>query len=158
MVEFEDCLYLLDGRFEKLHTFFVDVLDVCSPFDIVKKVNFVSEKMQCHIYTCPFLMTHYSGITNTFPGEIFQYIRVVSLRDRRPFEHEFFLRIQKSFPSMEHLSVINYKPQIEKSSNKNTSADASCVKSCSLNELHLYNAHDDYLEEFLFDTKNRSEK
>ena len=52
---------------------------------------------------------------------------------------------------MQHLSVINCKPQIEKSSN--TNANVSCIKYCSLNELHLYSSHDDYLEEFLLHTK-----
>lgn len=46
VVDFEDCLRLLDGRFDQLHTLFVDMLDVCQPLDIVNEVSFVNEKIQ----------------------------------------------------------------------------------------------------------------
>ena len=59
-------------------------------------------------------MPYYNDITNNFPGGLFEYVRVVSLFDEHPFEHEFFLRIQKSFPFMERLSVNNNKPQNRK--------------------------------------------
>ena len=37
----------------------------------------------------------------------YEYVRMVSLFNEKPFEHEFFLRIQKPFPFMESLSINN---------------------------------------------------
>jgi hypothetical protein len=34
---------------------------------------------------------YYGVVTNDFPGGLFEYARMVSLFDERPFEHEFFL-------------------------------------------------------------------
>ncbi|CAF4262480.1 unnamed protein product [Rotaria sp. Silwood2] len=64
---------------------------------------------QCHIYSQPYKLKHYHNITNKFSGGLFICVREVSLFDERPFEHEFFLLIQKSFPLMENLTVINRK-------------------------------------------------
>ncbi|CAF1425397.1 unnamed protein product, partial [Rotaria sordida] len=68
--------------------------------EIISYVNYFLEakESQCHIYSYPPLMEYYGDITNNFSGELFEYVRVVSLKDEHPFEHEFFLRIQKSFP------------------------------------------------------------
>ncbi|CAF3257592.1 unnamed protein product [Rotaria sp. Silwood2] len=64
---------------------------------------------QCHIYSQPYKLKHYHNITNKFSRGLFICVREVSLFDERPFEHEFFLLIQKSFPLMENLTVINRK-------------------------------------------------
>ncbi|CAF2853570.1 unnamed protein product [Rotaria sp. Silwood2] len=69
---------------------------------------------QCHIYSYPYKSTYYHGITNNFPGGLFQCVNIVSLFDERPFEHEFFLRIVQSFPFMKKLTVINDKAQKNK--------------------------------------------
>ena len=65
----------------------------------------------CRIYSYPNTLKYYDDVTNNFPGGIFKYVRKVSLFDEHPFEHEFFVRIQKSFPFMERLCVFNHKPQ-----------------------------------------------
>jgi len=91
-------------------------------------------------------------ITNIFPGEIFYSVRVVSLYDQRPFEHEFFLRIQKSFSLLEILCVKNKKAQSRKQSNDNQQY-LSLIQFSSLSQLRICDVHDDYIEEFLFDTK-----
>ena len=72
------------------------------------------EKRQCsccHIYSYPYRMEYYDNITNNFPGGLFKCVREVSLFDEHPFEHEFFLRISQSFPFVEKLSLMNFKPQ-----------------------------------------------
>ncbi|CAF1548191.1 unnamed protein product [Rotaria magnacalcarata] len=68
-----------------------------------------AKESQRHIYLYPILMTCYGHITNNFPGELFNYVRAVALNDEHHFAHEFFNRIQKSFPFMEKLSLINHK-------------------------------------------------
>ncbi|UJR23761.1 hypothetical protein I4U23_026738 [Adineta vaga] len=108
-----------------------------------------SDRGQCHIYSYPSQTTYLNSITNKFPGGLYQYVRKLSLFDEKPFEHEFFLRIGKSFPSMEILSVNNKKPQNCKDSNENL----SLIQYSTLRELRICSAHDDYMEEFLLDTK-----
>ncbi|CAF4086705.1 unnamed protein product, partial [Rotaria sordida] len=72
------------------------------------------KKGYCRIYSYPYTLKYYDDITNHFPGGVFKYVRKVSLFDERPFQHEFFLRIEKSFPLMEELTVCNEKRQINK--------------------------------------------
>ncbi|CAF4999338.1 unnamed protein product, partial [Rotaria sp. Silwood1] len=75
--------------------------------------------------------------------------------DERSFEHEFFLRIAQSFPLMEKLKVVNETPQKNKlcSESKHDNRDLSIIKYPHLNDLILYEVHDDYIEQFLVDTK-----
>ncbi|CAF1021285.1 unnamed protein product [Adineta steineri] len=122
--------------------------------NIISYVDYFPESNngQCHIYSYPSKMEYYKYITNKFPGGLFKYVRVVSLFDEKPFEHEFFLRIQKSFPLMESLSINNNKPQECKQSNDNH-GNLSLIQYSSLTELCIIDVHDDYIEEFLSDTK-----
>ncbi|CAF5036677.1 unnamed protein product [Rotaria sp. Silwood1] len=127
------------------------------PNNIISYVEFLPETKQslCHIYSYPSVMQYYGIITNNFPGGLFEYVRVISLFDEYPFEHDFFLRIQKSFPFMETLSLNNYKSQNDKQSyqSNNDNRNLSLIKYSFLNELYIINVHDDYIKEFLFDTK-----
>ncbi|CAF4127467.1 unnamed protein product [Rotaria sp. Silwood2] len=77
---------------------------------IISRVDYFSEvrEEQCHVYSYPFLMQHYEDISNNFPGRLYPYVRVVSLYDENPFEHEFFLQISQSFSFMQKLSLINH--------------------------------------------------
>ena len=51
-----------------------------------------------HIYSYPYRWICYQYITNNFPGGLFKCVRGISLYDEHLFEHEFFLRISKTFP------------------------------------------------------------
>ncbi|CAF1533373.1 unnamed protein product, partial [Rotaria sp. Silwood1] len=110
---------------------------------------------QCHIYSYPFLMRCFEDITNNFPGGLYPYVRVVSLYDEYPFEHDFFIRIAQSFPFMEKLSIDNRYSQNQKESYKlmNDKSNLSIAKYYYLSELRIDRAHDDYIEEFLCNTK-----
>ncbi|CAF0981930.1 unnamed protein product [Rotaria sordida] len=92
---------------------------------------------------------------NNFPGGLFKCVRQVSLYDEYPFEHEFFLRIQKSFPLMEKLNLYNKKRQNNKQyrKSKENIEHLSIVEYSYLTNLILYDTHYDYIEEFLLDTK-----
>ena len=131
-----------------------DIQQTFTDFQTKRIISYVeylleSNKGQCHIYSYPSQMTYYNGITNRFPGGLYQDVRVVSLFDEKPFEHEFFLRIQKSFPFMEILRVNNKKAQNREESNQNL----FLIQYSSLRELCFSNVHDDYIEQFLFNTK-----
>jgi hypothetical protein len=121
---------------------------------IISYGDYFPEAKQCrfHVYSYPFLMPYYGDITNNFPGGLFTYVRKVSLFDEHPFEHEFFLRIEKSFPFMEQLFLRNEKAQNRKLSN-NDHRNLSVINYSCLNKIGLSNAHDDYIEQFLCDNK-----
>jgi hypothetical protein len=124
---------------------------------IISCVDYFRERKtgQCHVYSHPFLMECYENITNNFPDGLYQYVRVVSLYDELPFEHEFFFRISQSFPFMEKLSLVNRQPQNHKQSDKsmNDIHNSSIVKYSHLTELNIHKVHDDYIEEFLCNSK-----
>ncbi|CAF1319175.1 unnamed protein product [Rotaria sordida] len=124
---------------------------------IISYVNYFPEAgySEYHIYSYPYKLKFYRNITNNFPGGLFKYVTEVSLFDEQPFEHEFFLQIQKSFPFMKELTVINQKPQNKKQCEnfKNYDQTLSIIKYPHLILLNLDCVHDDYIEQFLFDTK-----
>ncbi|CAF1513899.1 unnamed protein product [Rotaria magnacalcarata] len=110
---------------------------------------------QCHIYSYPYKLKVYKNITNNFRGGLFTSVTQVSLYDERPFEHEFFLQIQKSFPFLKELTIKNRKAQNNKQyiKSNNDNQVLSIIEYHKLTRLDLTNTHDDYVELFLFDTK-----
>ncbi|CAF4265745.1 unnamed protein product [Rotaria sp. Silwood2] len=113
------------------------------------------EEGQCHIYSYPYQAKYYEYITNNFPDGLFKYVREVSLYDERPFEHEFFVKIAKSFPFMEQLTVYNDKPQKNKfdEQSKDDNRHLSVIQYPYLSVVDLFHAHDDYVEQFLLAIK-----
>ncbi|CAM4786164.1 unnamed protein product [Rotaria magnacalcarata] len=93
-----------------------------------------------------------------FPCGLYQYVRVVSFRDTRPFEHEFFIQITQSFPFMENLSVNNRHSQNQKQSvtSMNDNHNLSIANYCYLTRLSMRSVHDDYIEEIPIEYKNIS--
>jgi hypothetical protein len=124
---------------------------------IISCVDYFQENQYsyCHIYSYPYKINYYDNISNNFPGGLFINVHRVSLFDERPFEHEFFIQIQKSFPFMKELTVINKKPQKNKlyRKSKDDNQYLSIIKYPHLTELCLRQAHDDYVEQFLLDTE-----
>ncbi|CAF3474071.1 unnamed protein product [Rotaria socialis] len=124
---------------------------------IISCVDYFLDHQQglCHIYSYPFLMRRFEYITNNFAGGLYPYVRVVSLYDEHPFEHEFFIRISQSFPCMEKLTINNRYGQNQKESYKlmNDKSNLSIAKYYNLIDLHIDRAHDDYIDEFLCNTK-----
>jgi len=104
---------------------------------------------QCHMYSYPYTLTYYDDITNNFPGGLFNNVQEVTLFDEQPFQHEFFIRISQSFPFLKKLSITNSKSQKSNNDNQNFSV----IQFSHLIKLNLHRAHDDYAEQFLFDTK-----
>ncbi len=125
---------------------------------ILSDVDYFQETgySQCHIYSYPYpcQVRYYNGITNNFPGGIFQWVREVSLHDERPFEHEFFLRISQSFPFVNTLTIHNEKAQRNKQFRKSQNKHLSIIEFLYLADLYLDYAHKDYYEQFLFENKS----
>jgi hypothetical protein len=100
-----------------------------------------------HIYSYPCTWTFHHNITNNFPGGLFKCVREISLYDEHSFEHDFFLRIAQSFPFIKKLSLHNYEPQ------QNDHLQWLVIKYHHLIEIDLVKTHEDYVEEFLNNTK-----
>ncbi|CAF3598969.1 unnamed protein product [Rotaria sordida] len=123
---------------------------------VISYVDYFQEQYGlCHTYLYPEQLKYYHTVTNNFPGGLFTCVRTISLHDEHPFEHEFFLRIAQSFPFMKKLSLNNSKPQNNKlcRESQDDNQDFSIINYPYLTTLTLYDAHDDYIEEFLVDTK-----
>ncbi|CAF1211488.1 unnamed protein product [Rotaria sordida] len=124
---------------------------------IISCLDYFQEQQssQCLIYSYPYKSKFYKYITNNFSGGLFKCVREISLFDVHPFEHEFFLRISQSFPFMQKLALRNYKPQNNKlcKESKNDNQDLSIIKYPHLTNLTLSRSHDDYVKQFLLDTK-----
>ncbi len=77
-------------------------------------------------------------------------VKSITLYDEYPFEHEFFIKISQSFPIVKRLSLTNKTPQTE---NNLEESALTVVKFACLVVLNFDEAHDHYVEQFLFDTK-----
>ncbi|CAF1559615.1 unnamed protein product, partial [Rotaria sp. Silwood1] len=110
---------------------------------------------QCLIYSYPYTLKEYNNIANNFSGGLFECVREISLFDEQPFEHEFFLLIAESFPLIQKLTLNNLKPQKNKQcpKSKDDKQDFSIIKYPHLTYLNLNEIHEDYIEQFLDDTK-----
>ncbi|CAF4092233.1 unnamed protein product, partial [Rotaria sordida] len=184
---FDDCLYLLDGRLRQLTTFYVTVYTVDSSSEILHymgmsdlfeeydKISSLFRRMsnlekltlnisirrrnrvidgtdvqhdifdfmpQLYSFTfciCTYVemvdlshkltsediqqtltdigqqhavsMVSYVNLGNKYPNTVFSYVTYLLVRDTVPFEHEFFMRIARSFPSLKHLRIFNMKSQ-----------------------------------------------
>ncbi|CAF3203245.1 unnamed protein product, partial [Rotaria sp. Silwood2] len=98
---------------------------------------------RCHIYSLPYQFDKFHHLNNSFQGRIFEKVEWVIMTDTRPFEHEFFKNISKSFPFLRQLSVINDEQQ------KIKQHSSILVIFPHLRSLNLTFAHIDYVEEFL---------
>ncbi|CAF1244129.1 unnamed protein product [Rotaria sp. Silwood1] len=109
----------------------------------------------CHIYSYPFTARSYENIANNFSGGLFTCVSEVSLFDEHPFEHEFFIRIAQSFPFMKFFTITNRKPQNDKQCRKlkNNNQDLLIIDYPHLKYIRFKDSHDDYVEQFLLDTK-----
>jgi hypothetical protein len=116
---------------------------------IISSVDYFLEEnlFNCYIYSYPYTWTFYHNITNNFPGGLFKCVREISLHDERPFEHEFFLRIAQSFPFIKKLSLHNRESQ------ENDNVQELIIEYRHLILLDLARTHEDYVEEFLNNTK-----
>ncbi|CAF3298072.1 unnamed protein product [Rotaria socialis] len=170
---YEDCLYLLDGRFNQLNTIYVTICSSKVPtlpvvnnkkklpnlkcFSLTHSSKIISyidgfpqlNQFHCHIYSYPYSLTHYNYITNNFRGGLFKHVCKISLVDERPFEHEFFLQIAKSFPFVRELRIHNREPQ------NNDKQQCSIIEYPHLTKLVLTQSHchENYLEQFLNSSK-----
>ncbi|CAF3385394.1 unnamed protein product [Rotaria socialis] len=137
----EDCLYLLDGRFNQLRTFFVNIGSLathaalkinkgklpnlrCFSLYYLLRTSFYDtiiigqNEDECYIYSYPYKITRYENIEKNFPGHLFTCGFEESLFDEHSLEHDFFIQIVQSFPFMSSLTLTNREAQNDKQCRK----------------------------------------
>ncbi|CAF1443772.1 unnamed protein product [Adineta steineri] len=146
-----DCLYLLDGRFSQLYTLRVYTVREKSTHVIIdnkdKLPNLKYFSLDHRFYTDSYdnlIIPLLQRMINL--EELDLYLKISRIQTV-PFEHEFFLRITQAFPNVKILRLDNEQPQ------KKNHQDSSITRYFHLTELHLLEVHDDYIEEFLSDSK-----
>ncbi|CAF1544752.1 unnamed protein product, partial [Rotaria sordida] len=83
----------------------------------ISMVNYIhSHRAACSIFSLPFQFDYLKDLGNKFPNILFSYVTHLLVQDTDPFEHEFFMRIARSFPLLKHLRIINVEPQANNSS------------------------------------------
>jgi hypothetical protein len=118
-------------------------------------VNYASHNGICQIFSLPFIDDYLSFVGNKFPSIIFRHVITLSLFETVPFEHDFFLRIARYFPSVKKLNIFNGIPQLHSSDDFNSNGNQlyPVVEYPHLISLELLSSHIDYIEQFLNNTK-----
>ncbi|CAF1360576.1 unnamed protein product [Rotaria sordida] len=128
-------------------------------YEIVSYTDyFPNDKIgQCHIFSHSYATNSLRRLTNSFPGGLFKFVHEISLYDEHPFEHEFFVCIAQAFPFLKILTIDNKSSQSKRhcQSSNEDNRNLSIVEYHHLIQLRLFTAHDDYIEQFLLDTKTR---
>ena len=102
----------------------------------------------CSIFSLPFPFDRLHDIGNLFPDTIFNKVTHLMVHDIVAFNHEFFIRVARSFPLLTHLHLINSAQQ--SSSNSQT---YSIIEYPHLVSLDVRFAHMNYIEQFLSERK-----
>ncbi|CAF0787306.1 unnamed protein product [Adineta steineri] len=108
------------------------------------------------IFSLPFEFDYLQSIGNNLPNIVFSYVTYLHIRDIMPFEHEFFMRVARSFPLLKHLCIWNDESQ--KLAGLMTFPSDNCqlhsfIEYPHLTILDIKFSHADYLEQFLNETK-----
>ncbi|CAF4045948.1 unnamed protein product, partial [Rotaria sordida] len=123
----------------------------------VSMVSYVTKKKAaCSIFSLPFEFDYLEDLGNKYPNTVFSYVTYLLVRDTVPFEHEFFMRIARSFPSLKYLRIFNMKSQTLNSRMTFSSDNSqlySIIEYPHLTILDVKYAHRDYVEQFLNEAK-----
>jgi hypothetical protein len=116
---------------------------------------YVTSSAICHVFSLPFMFRYLQYIGNTFTPIIFGHVTELIVHDIVPFEHEFFIRIARSFPLLKYLQIINFESQSQMLNNWNSNDNQlySIVEYPYLISLRIWVSHIDYVEQFLNETK-----
>ncbi|CAF1661111.1 unnamed protein product, partial [Adineta ricciae] len=106
---------------------------------------------RCHIFSLPFMFENFQFLGNSFPSIVFDRVTHLSVSDNVPFEHEFFVRLARHFPSLKELSVINRMSQSNVSDQLNSQETQSFppIEYPHLTSLFLVYANIDYVDQLL---------
>ncbi|CAF1259837.1 unnamed protein product [Adineta steineri] len=124
---------------------------------VISEVNYVHDvRAACSVFSLPFGFDYLRDLGNNFPNIVFSYVTYLLIQDIIRFEHEFFMRIARSFPLLKHLCIRNKKPQkldVLMTLSSDNCQVRSFIKYPHLTILDVKFAHRDYVEQFLNETK-----
>ena len=103
--------------------------------------------VKTHIYSLLYQFESFIYLNNSFQGGMFVTVRILTMADSDPFEHQLFKIISNDFPFLKELSIKNDEAQEEKQQ------PSTLINFPYLNFLNVVNAHVDYTEQFLVDTR-----
>jgi hypothetical protein len=125
--------------------------------DVTSIVNYVcDERAACSIFSLPFEFDYLKDLGNKFPNIVFSYVTYLHVKDNDPFRHEFFVRIARSFPLLKFLRIYNVRPMLSVDLMIFSSDNCqlySTIEYPHLTTLDLCYAHEEYVEQFLNETK-----
>ena len=100
-------------------------------------------------------MRYFYKLANSFPGGLFQSVRHIFLYDERPFQHEFFIRLAEACPFLQIVVMENESPQNHEQCKKSDidNRNLPIIKFPHLTLLDIVGTHNDYIEQFLDNTK-----
>ncbi|CAF4165058.1 unnamed protein product, partial [Adineta steineri] len=107
------------------------------------------------IFSLPTKFHYLDRISNNIPNIIFNSVTHLKLKDENPFKHEFFVRLQRSFPNVEYLSISNIQQPYWRYEERYLLEKGWCsiIEFSHLIVLDVKDAHPYYLEHFLNETK-----
>ncbi|CAF1544012.1 unnamed protein product, partial [Rotaria sordida] len=124
---------------------------------VTSMVNYIQGGIAaCSIFSLPFEFDYLKDLGNKFPNILFSYVTHLLVEDTNPFEHEFFMRIARSFPLLKCLRIFNIESQVLDGLMTFSSDNCqlhSIIEYPHLTTLDVQYAHGDYVEQFLNETK-----
>ncbi|CAF2919463.1 unnamed protein product [Rotaria sp. Silwood2] len=119
-------------------------------FDTCFDDKFMNNRGNCHVYSLPYQFNDFLFMGSCFQGGRFDKVRLLSMKDVRPFEHKLFQIISQDFPFLQQLIIRNDIPQ------KNEQYHSSTLITFNrLLTLDIFNVHNDYVIQFLSDKITR---
>jgi hypothetical protein len=100
---------------------------------------------RCYIYSLPYQFSSFAIVSNSFQSGTFDKVQRLVVADCRPFEHEYFRIISRSFPGLINLRIHNDMPQ------EDAQQSRTMITFDRLRHLNLQHAHVDYATQFLTD-------
>lgn len=131
--------------------------DIQQTFDKIGKkqvaciLNSIVDECIGHVFSLPFSFDRLQWIGNTFPDIIFHFVVFLKIHEVNALQHEFFLRLARSFPLLNELHVTCFEPQTwnRKKFHYDNDQSYSIIEFPRLTSLNLFNTDADYLEQFL---------
>ncbi|CAF4210339.1 unnamed protein product, partial [Rotaria sordida] len=136
----------------QLHSFTFYICTYVETIDLSYKLS--SEDIQQTLTNIG--QEHVTNLGNKFPNIVFSYVTHLLVEDTNPFEHEFFMRIARSFPLLKCLRIFNIESQVLDGLMTFSSDNCqlhSIIEYPHLTTLDVQYAHGDYVEQFLNETK-----
>ncbi|CAF4029189.1 unnamed protein product [Rotaria sordida] len=118
-------------------------------------LSYTAGRAICHVFSLPYMFDRLNYIGNNFLPIVFTHVRRLTVHDKVPFQHEFFVRIARFFPLLKVFHVLNFQSQKVVSDKRNSTDNElfSIVEYPHLVTLSLFLSHIDYVEQFLNETK-----